>query len=151
MHAAQREAHAREGCPYPMSLRQEESLTTEKEPPEHLGKSGRALWCSITAAFGMRADSLAVLVRACETADTIDAMNAALVGQPLVVPGSQGQLREHPLLSEKRQQVALQARLLAQLKLPDPDSGGRRRRRPAVASRVPGMVGGAADGVATVG
>jgi hypothetical protein len=40
-------------------------------------------------------------------------------GQPLVVKGSMGQEREHPLLSEARQQKGLMARLLAQIKLPD--------------------------------
>jgi hypothetical protein len=98
-------------------------VTASKEPPAHLGESGRALWLDVAGTYGLRADELAVLLRACETADTIDAMNAALVGAPLVVPGSQGQLREHPLLSEKRQQVALMARLLAQLKLPNTDAG----------------------------
>lgn len=92
-------------------------MATEKVPPKHLGKSGRALWRDITRDHELRADELTVLLRACETADRIDAMNAALVGQPLTVPGSQGQLREHPLTSEVRQQIALQARLLAQLKL----------------------------------
>lgn len=81
------------------------------------------MWRSITRAYELRADETAVLLRACETADIIDAINEALVGQPLVVNGSQGQKREHPLLSERRQQVALQARLLAQLRLPDADDG----------------------------
>jgi hypothetical protein len=98
-------------------------VTASKEPPAHLGESGRALWRDVAGKYGLRADELAVLLRACETADTIDAMNAALVGQPLTVPGSQGQLQGHPLISEKRQQVALQARLLAQLKLPNTDAG----------------------------
>lgn len=44
-------------------------------------------------------------------------------GQPLVVRGSMGQEREHPLLPEQRQQRALLTRTLAQLKLPDIEPG----------------------------
>jgi hypothetical protein len=99
-------------------------LATGKAPPQHLGKSGRSFWRDIVRDHELRADELAVLLRACETADMIDAMTEALVGQSLTVPGSQGQLREHPLVSEKRQQIALQARLLAHLKLTEYDDAG---------------------------
>ena len=98
-------------------------MATEKELPKHLGKSGRALWSAIAVPYDLRVDEEQVLLRACETADRIDALNAALVGANLIVRGSLGQDREHPLLSEVRQQIALQARLLAQLKLPDDDAG----------------------------
>jgi hypothetical protein len=42
-----------------------------------------------------------------------------MAGQPLTVKGSMGQEREHPLLSEIRQQRLTLARLLKQLELPD--------------------------------
>jgi hypothetical protein len=96
-----------------------ETMADKMETPAHLGESGAALWRDVAWKYGLRADELAVLLRACETADKIDAINAALAGQPLVVNGSLGQQREHPLLSEWRQQVKLQAALLAQLKLPN--------------------------------
>ena len=69
----------------------------------------------------MRPDELIVLENAAKTIDLVAKLDLAMADQPLVVPGSQGQLREHPLLSEQRQQRALLARLLAQLKLPESD------------------------------
>jgi len=44
-----------------------------------------------------------------------------MVGEPLVVAGSMGQMREHPLLSEVRQQRAFLNASLRQLKLPELD------------------------------
>lgn len=96
-----------------------EMMAEKKEAPAHLGESGAALWRDVAWKYGLRADEMAVLRRACEVADKIDAIDAALAGKDLVVNGSLGQQREHPLLSEWRQQVKLQAALLAQLKLPD--------------------------------
>jgi hypothetical protein len=54
--------------------------------------------------------------------DTLTRLDAALAGAPLVVKGSMGQEREHPLLSEARQQRSALARLLGQLALPEEDS-----------------------------
>jgi hypothetical protein len=71
----------------------------------------------------LRPDQLVLLESAARTFDTIAELQAALVGQPLIVPGSLGEVREHPLLSETRLQRASLARLLAQLKLPDLDGG----------------------------
>ncbi len=87
--------------------------------PAGLKARGRALWVSIDSAFELRPDELVVLESASKTADLVAEIEAALVGEPLTVPGSMGQMREHPLLSELRQQRAGLARLLAQLKLPD--------------------------------
>jgi hypothetical protein len=64
-------------------------------------------------------DEVFTLESACRTADTIVRLDAALEGQPLTVAGSMGQLREHPLLAEARQQRSLLGRLLTQLKLPE--------------------------------
>ena len=71
-----------------------------------------------------------MLETACFCADLVAKLEAAMAGQPLVVKGSMGQEREHPLLSEQRQQRALLNRSLAQLRLPDVagvDSGAETR------------------------
>jgi hypothetical protein len=70
----------------------------------------------------LRPDELVLLESAARTFDTIAELQAALVGQPLIVPGSLGQQREHPLISEIRLQRVSLARLLAQLRLPDDDT-----------------------------
>jgi hypothetical protein len=80
------------------------------------------MWKRVVSAYKLRPDEVFVLESACRTADWIARLEASMEGQPLVVKGSMGQDREHPLLSEARQQRALLARLLAQLKLPEEGS-----------------------------
>lgn len=92
--------------------------------PKGLDAPGRTLWRRISRGFALREDEIAVLEEACRTVDTIARLDAELVGAPLTVPGSAGQLREHPLLSEVRQQRALLGRLLHQLRLPDAEDLG---------------------------
>ncbi|GAA1543574.1 hypothetical protein [Nocardioides humi] len=95
-----------------------------KTPPRGLKKHGRKLWRSVVPAYTLRPDELVLLESACKTVDLIAELEAAMVDEPLVTSGSMGQLREHPLLSETRQQKALLGRQLAQLKLPDLDAQG---------------------------
>jgi hypothetical protein len=71
-------------------------------------------------------DELHVLEAACRTADTLARLEAELVDAPLTVAGSMGQLREHPLLAEARQQRIVLARLFGQLKLPDSEEKAER-------------------------
>lgn len=90
-------------------------------PPKGLEAPGRKLWRGVVSAYDLRPDELFVLESACACADLVAKLAAGMEGQPLVVRGSMGQEREHPLLSEQRQQRALLTRTLAQLKLPDLD------------------------------
>jgi hypothetical protein len=90
-------------------------------PPKGLRSGSRKFWKTATAGVIWRPDELILLENACKTMDLVEQLDAAMDGQPLVVPGSLGQLREHPLLSEARQQRAALARLLAQLKYPEPE------------------------------
>lgn len=87
--------------------------------PAGLGPAGGRLWKATVAAYLLRVDELVVLEAACRTVDTLARLEAALVDAPLTVPGSMGQLREHPLLAEARQQRMAAGRLLRQLDLPD--------------------------------
>jgi hypothetical protein len=88
--------------------------------PQGLGPDGRQFWRDTTEAYvTWRVDEVRLLAAACRTLDRIAKLDAELADAPLTVPGSLGQLREHPLLSEQRQQYTLLARLLRQLDLPD--------------------------------
>ena len=92
-------------------------------PPPGLGTAGRRLWKQVQKQYTLRPDEAVLLETACKTVDVIAELEAAMDGQPLTTTGSMGQQREHPLLSEARQQRGLLNRTLAQLKLPDMDAG----------------------------
>ena len=100
----------------------EGQIRATARPPKGLNGEGRRLWRSVVSAYDLRADELVVLESACRCADLVVQLDEAMRGQPLVSKGSMGQEREHPLLSEQRQQRALMVRTLASLKLPDLDS-----------------------------
>lgn len=88
--------------------------------PRGLKARGKALWASLTVeGSSLRPDEVMILAEACRTADYIAALDAELKGKSLTATGSQGQIREHPLLSERRQQSAHLARLLHQLDVKD--------------------------------
>jgi len=93
----------------------------QPKPPIGLETAGRKLWRGVVSAYELRPDELYILESACACADLVTKLGEGMKGQPLVVKGSMGQEREHPLLSEQRQQRALLTRTLAQLKLPDLD------------------------------
>lgn len=88
-------------------------------PPTDLLDTGRALWRDVTAKYELRADEVPLLAEMCRAVDRLAGIRAALVGQPLLVAGSTGQQRAHPLLGEERATVLVLAKLQAQLGLPD--------------------------------
>lgn len=92
-------------------------MTDPPRTPPRLGAAGRRLWRSIVADFDLRPDELIVLEKACRTADDADRLDQAVSEAPLLVAGSMGQEREHPLLAQSRQTRALLAALLKQLRL----------------------------------
>jgi hypothetical protein len=85
------------------------------------------MWKRIVSGYELRPDEAFMLETACQIADTSALLDAAMVGQPLVTKGSMGQEREHPILSEARQQRALLVRTLAALRLPDEATAPRTR------------------------
>lgn len=115
----------------------EERIRPRLSTPKGLGIEGRRVWKRIANAYLLRPDEVFLLESACRTADIIARLDAAMEGEPLQVKGSMGQMREHPLLSEARQQRGLFSRMLAQLKLPDEDGevDGRNQHRDAALSR----------------
>lgn len=103
---------------------------TARRKPAGLGAAGGALWRSVVgystdgATVEFRPDEVAILVTACRTADTVAAIERALVGEPLTVEGSAGQQVLNPLVSEVRFQRAALAQLLGRLRLPDAAADG---------------------------
>lgn len=91
--------------------------------PAALGNRGRKAWRLITSTYELRTDEMIVLEEACRTLDDAERLRLALLGAALLVPGSAGQLRAHPLLTELRQSRALLAAHWRQLGLPDMDAG----------------------------
>lgn len=76
---------------------------TIPRPPKALGEQGRALWRKVVGVYELRADELAALEGACRTRDELVRMEEALAGiTDVVVEGSKGQLRAHPLFAEVR-------------------------------------------------
>jgi len=96
-------------------------MTTPKAPAK-LGTDGRAFWREVAGSFDLSPGERAILEQACRVLDTLERLSAAMEGEPLTVRGSAGQLREHPLVAEARQQRALFGRLVHQLKIPDADA-----------------------------
>lgn len=93
-------------------------MTQPKTPPK-MGAAGRRLWRDIVGTYDLRPDELLLLEKASRTADDAERLDAAVAEAPLMILGSQGQPREHPLLAQSRQTRALLAALLKQLALPD--------------------------------
>lgn len=88
--------------------------------PSGLAAPGKRLWSDITSEWTLRPDELRVLEDACAEADLIDSLKRAMVKQPKLVRGSQGQQVINPMISELRQHRVALAGLLKQLRLPDP-------------------------------
>lgn len=103
--------------------------------PESLGEAGSALWSSIVGKYELRPDELVTLQAACGQADMVSQIEDALVGESLMITGSQGQMVLHPLISEVRQHRSTLARLLAGLKLPDESGERPNQQRQAAQSR----------------
>lgn len=87
--------------------------------PAGLGSRGRRLWSETAAEFTLRRDELTTLEELCRTADGLDRMETELRDAPLLMPGSAGQLRPHPLLGELRGARAVFAQLSRLLGLSD--------------------------------
>jgi hypothetical protein len=93
---------------------------SDQKPPAGLKASGRRLWAAIADHYILTPAELANLAEACRTADECDRLEKAVRALPdLVVPGSTGQPKVHPLLEEVRRHRLLLERLTNALNLPD--------------------------------
>jgi hypothetical protein len=81
--------------------------------------AGEAFRAEVTARWELTAPELLILDGTCAAVDRIDALEALVDRDGLMVPGSAGQLVMHPAVGEVRKHRALVARLVNQLRLPD--------------------------------
>jgi hypothetical protein len=100
-----------------------------KRTPPGLRVTGARFWREVTAAYDMNEAEERLLVEASRCLDELERLQAAVADAPLLVEGSTGQLRPHPLLEEVRKHRAVLQRLTGALAMP---STGEEKGRPAV-------------------
>lgn len=76
---------------------------------------------SVLEEYDLGPDERRLLAEAERTLAELDRIAVELEGAPLMLAGSTGQMRAHPLLSEARAHRELLGKLLARLALPDDD------------------------------
>jgi hypothetical protein len=90
--------------------------------PSRLKAPGRRLWAAVTAEYVLTPGEYALLVEACRTADELDRLQRAIRAlDDLMIEGSMGQMRQHPLLAEARSHRLVLERLTAAMALPGLD------------------------------
>ena len=87
---------------------------TATRTPAGLKDAGRRLWRAIHAHLDLDAHESALLLQACRVSDRLDALNAVLEADGMMLAG-----KPHPALVESRQQQLTLARLIATLRLPE--------------------------------
>jgi hypothetical protein len=91
--------------------------------PGGLRTRGRRLWEAVTTVYVLTPAELSVLTECCRTSDELNRLQLAVRRLPeLMVAGSTGQPKAHPLLEEVRRHRVLLERLCAGLNLPDETS-----------------------------
>ena len=103
---------------------------TDRKPrvPAGLGGRGTRLWRGVVGEYELRADELLTLHEMARCVDAIDEMESERRKAPMMVEGSAGQLRPHPLLAEirgARQVYAQLARLMGLADVPEEDHDGK--------------------------
>lgn len=97
----------------------------QKAPPG-LRAGGKKLWSAVCEDYELAAHELSVLLQACRTVDSLDALEEVVRAEGVTAESSQG-ARVHPCLVEARQQRLALAKLLASLRIPvdDAEDAGR--------------------------
>ena len=92
-------------------------------PPDHLGDAGAELWTDMLTEFSFdnEPQKIALLTRACKTADTIKKLEDYAASTSIETTGSMGQKVLSGAYSEIRQQTNTLASLIKTLNLPDSD------------------------------
>lgn len=116
--------------------RKETSLETipmksDTAVPHGIAGPGRELWDELNSALEFHAAEQALVVELCRSVTLADLLSRELEALGLVVDGQRGP-RVSPLVAELRNQRLTIARLVASLRIPDPEVGQRPRRRGAV-------------------
>lgn len=92
---------------------------TEPDPaPASLGPRGAALWHRVVEHVVLDPHEGEVLERACTMADRLDALDAAIARDGLMIEGARGSQRLHPAIAEARATSLAMGRLLVALRLP---------------------------------
>jgi phage terminase small subunit len=103
---------------------------TAKAPraPDGLGPAGRAFWRRITDTYELAPAEVALLARACRVLDTLSDIDRQLAREGLVVRGSTGQPRAHPLVGSMAELSRTLECLVRGMCLPQPweEQGSRR-------------------------
>lgn len=93
-----------------------------KRMPHGLAKDGpgQRLWRDITGKWELTEREYRLLEEAAFTADRI-MKERRVIGDRLMIPGSQGQMVAHPMLKELRADESHMMQLLSKIDLPEPD------------------------------
>lgn len=91
--------------------------------PADLAERGKRFWRQVWKEYDLNVDEVELLAEACRTLDECDRLRQRVATDGDTVPGSTGQLRLHPALVELRLARAGLGKLLAQLGLPDLETG----------------------------
>ena len=96
--------------------------TSDSEPiVGSFGARGRRFYDNALKLFKLEDSEHELLVECCRGLDLLETMQTELETVGLTVTASNGAVRVHPFVAEKRQTALAVARLLAQLALPDED------------------------------
>ena len=87
------------------------------------------LWDAVIGAYELEEQEMVLLVQACRTVTTLDALNAEVQRAGAVVATAGGGTKPNPAVVEARQQGAALARIIATLRLPAGEAGDRPQRR----------------------
>src|SRR3954451_15825836 len=101
---------------------------TKPKPPRGAPRAGKALWDAVLDEYELEEHELLLLREMVRTVDTLDALEARVAADGVLLGSSQGE-RAHPARVEARQQRITLARLQAALRLPagEEEEGGQRR------------------------
>ena len=88
-------------------------------PPSHLQESGGHLWNTTLQDWSLTDADMVVLVTACECADRLALIRAALDADGVMITDPSGRVRSHPLLAAESQVHGILLRAWNQLSLDD--------------------------------
>jgi hypothetical protein len=97
--------------------------------PKGSERAARRLWAAVQAEFELGEHERALLVALCRQVDRLDALEALIADEGLMVSGH-GTCKVHPAVVEARQTAIAVARISACLRLPagEEDEGGQQKR-----------------------
>jgi phage terminase small subunit len=98
--------------------------------PEGLDTAGAALWRAVTGVYELSPSEVETLRQCCRQVDLIARLDGALKDAPVVVTGSMGQPKTHPLVAAVAEARRTLDGLQRSLNLPMPNETEGKRRSP---------------------